>query len=64
MEFFAPELKLCKLSDPVFTVRCPSNFSQFESVVVSKEAVYRIAGQPFKDHDIRDKWLDDLVRTI
>ena len=60
MEFFAPELELCKLSDPVFTVQCRSNFRQFESVV-NKEAVYRIAGQPFKHHVNRDKWLDDLV---
>jgi len=61
MEFFAPELELCKLSDPAFAVQCPSHFRQFKRVVVNKEAVYRIAGQPFKDHVITDKWLDDLV---
>ena len=60
MEFFAPELALCKLSDTVFTVLCPGNFSQFESIV-NKEAIYRIAGEPFKEGGIRDKWLDDLV---
>ena len=47
MEFFTPELALCKLSDTVFTVQCPGNFSQFESVVINKEAIYRIAGEPF-----------------
>ena len=61
MEFFTPELALCKLSDTVFTVQCPGNFSQFESVVINKEAIYRIAGEPFKEGGIRDKWLDDLV---
>jgi len=39
-----------------------------ESVVANKEAVYRIAGQPFKAHSIRDKWLnasgtDDITFT-
>lgn len=61
MEFFTPELALCKLSDTVFTVQCPGNFSQFESVVINKEAIYRIAGEPFNEGGITDKWLDDLV---
>ena len=61
MEFFTPELALCKLSDTVFTVQCPGNFSQFESAVINKEAIYMIAGEPFKEYSNRDKWLDDLV---
>ena len=45
---------ICKLSDTVFTV----------SVVINKEAIYRIAGEPFKEYSNVDKWLDDLVWII
>lgn len=45
---------ICKLSDTVFTV----------SVVINKEAIYRIAGEPFKEYSNVDKWLDDLVWMI